>query len=107
MDSQLTVYAIVPERSKWDTCAGAGVDSAWEREKLEARKMLVNRARPKGSPTRQEQALLGGIDEIDQVRRATKTIMRLVSIKGSRSQLPYICSIAKPAFINESINSAL
>ena len=26
------------------TCVWAGVDSAWEQEKLEARKMLVNRA---------------------------------------------------------------
>jgi hypothetical protein len=26
------------------TCAGAGVDNAWEQKKLEARKMLVKRA---------------------------------------------------------------
>ncbi|WKZ48631.1 MAG: hypothetical protein QY306_04570 [Anaerolineales bacterium] len=38
----------------------AGVDSAWEQEKLEARKMPENAARPKGSPTRQVHALLGG-----------------------------------------------
>jgi len=31
----------------------AGVDNAWEQKKLEARKMLENAARPKGSPTRQ------------------------------------------------------
>jgi len=31
----------------------AGVDSAWEQEKLEARKMLENAARAKRSPTRQ------------------------------------------------------
>jgi len=31
----------------------AGVDNAWEQEKLKARKMLENAARPKGSPTRQ------------------------------------------------------
>jgi len=30
----------------------AGVDNAWEQKKLEARKMLENAARPKGSPTR-------------------------------------------------------
>jgi hypothetical protein len=30
-----------------------GVDSAWEQEKLEARKMLENAARPTGSPTHQ------------------------------------------------------
>jgi hypothetical protein len=39
------------------------VDSAWEQEKLEARKMLdAKRAvRPKGSPTRQVNVLLAGI----------------------------------------------
>ena len=31
-----------------DTCVQAGVDSAWEQEKLEAKKMLLNRAE---SPT--------------------------------------------------------
>jgi len=35
------------------TCVWAGVDSAWEQRKLEARKILENAARPKGSPTRQ------------------------------------------------------
>jgi hypothetical protein len=34
------------------TGAGAGVDSAWEREKLEARKMLVNRAESPASSAR-------------------------------------------------------
>jgi len=34
------------------TGAGAGVDSAWEQKKLEARKMLENPARPSGSPQR-------------------------------------------------------
>jgi hypothetical protein len=40
----LTVCATVPERSEWDTCVWAGVDNAWEQEKLEARKMLENAA---------------------------------------------------------------
>jgi hypothetical protein len=40
---------------------GWGMDSVWEQEKLEARKMLLNRARPSGSPTRQVHALLGGV----------------------------------------------
>jgi len=40
------------------TCVWAGVDSLWEQEKLEARKMLENAARPAGSPTRQVHALL-------------------------------------------------
>ncbi len=31
---------------------GAGVDSAWEQEKLEARKMLVNRAESPASSAR-------------------------------------------------------
>ena len=38
---RLTVCDIVPEG---DTCVWAGVDSAWEQEKLEARKMLENAA---------------------------------------------------------------
>ena len=42
--------------------AGAGVDSAWEQRKLEARKMLANAARPKDSPTRQVRALLGAVE---------------------------------------------
>jgi len=39
----------------------AGVDNAWEQEKLEARKMLENAARPTGSPTRQVHALLATV----------------------------------------------
>ena len=34
------------------TGAGAGVDSVWEQEKLEARKMLVNRAESPASSAR-------------------------------------------------------
>jgi len=34
------------------TGAGAGVDSAWEQKKLEARKMLVNRAESPASGAR-------------------------------------------------------
>ncbi|HMN00885.1 MAG TPA: hypothetical protein PKC99_17920, partial [Anaerolineales bacterium] len=34
------------------TCAGAGVDNAWEQKKLEARKMLVNRAESPPSTAR-------------------------------------------------------
>ena len=41
--SQLTV-CVSPACFLRGTGAGAGVDSAWEQEKLEARKMLVNRA---------------------------------------------------------------
>ena len=44
-----TVCGSVPERSEWDTCVWAGVDSVWEQEKLEARKMLENAAQ---TPTR-------------------------------------------------------
>jgi hypothetical protein len=73
--SQPTACAIVPERSEWDTCVWAGVDKAWEQEKLEARKMLENAAdrasEPQASiaqskrigachPQRQVHALLGG-----------------------------------------------
>jgi len=36
----------------------AGVDSVWEQEKLEARKMFVNAARAKRSPTRQVHIIL-------------------------------------------------
>ena len=40
--SRPTFCVIVPEGDlpEWDTGAGAGVDSAWEHRKLEARKML-------------------------------------------------------------------
>jgi len=38
----------------------AGVDNAWEQEKLQARKMLENAARAKRSPTRQVHAVFGG-----------------------------------------------
>ena len=34
------------------TCVWAGVDSAWEQEKLEARKLLVNRAESPASSAR-------------------------------------------------------
>jgi len=44
--SRPTFCVIVPEGDlpEWDTGAGAGVDNAWEQEKLEARKMLENAA---------------------------------------------------------------
>jgi hypothetical protein len=43
------------------TCVWAGVDNAWEQEKLQARKMLaVGAARAKRSPTRQVHAVFGG-----------------------------------------------
>jgi len=41
------------------TCVWAGVDSVWEQEKLEARKMLENAQ----NPTRQVHALLGGVEQ--------------------------------------------
>ena len=37
-----------------------GLDFAWEQEKLEARKMLENAARPTGGPQRPMHAVLGG-----------------------------------------------
>jgi hypothetical protein len=37
----------------------AGVDSAWEQKKPEARKMLENAARAEHSPARQVHAVLG------------------------------------------------
>jgi len=40
----LTVCIIAIEWSEWGTCAGAGVDSVREQEKLEARKLLENAA---------------------------------------------------------------
>ena len=46
------------ERTVCVTGAGAGIDSAWEQYKLEARKMLENVARKR--PTRQVHAVFGG-----------------------------------------------
>jgi hypothetical protein len=39
-----TYYIIKVRPTVCVTCVWAGVDNAWEQEKLEARKMLVNRA---------------------------------------------------------------
>ena len=41
-----------PARSLRDTGAGAGVDNAWEQEKLEARKLLENAAESPESSAR-------------------------------------------------------
>ena len=41
----------------YETGVWTGVNNAWEQEKLEARKMLVNRA----TPTHQVHALLGAL----------------------------------------------
>jgi hypothetical protein len=43
------------------TGTGAGMDSAWEQEKPEARKTLEKTARAKRSPTRQVHALLAHV----------------------------------------------
>jgi hypothetical protein len=42
------------------TCAGAGVDNAWEQEKLEARKMLENAAESHTSGARIVSPLVNG-----------------------------------------------
>src|SRR5215213_2029044 len=67
MQAKIEVFMLIHGLiSLWVICptagvtgAGAGVDSAWEQRKLEARKMLVNRAR---SPQRPVHAVLGGIE---------------------------------------------
>jgi hypothetical protein len=46
------------------TCAGAGVDNAWEQRKLEARKLLENVARAKRSPQRPVHAVLGEFEVV-------------------------------------------
>jgi hypothetical protein len=43
LESSAQRFAACPVCFSQDTCVWAGVDSVWEQEKLEARKMLVNR----------------------------------------------------------------
>ena len=85
---------VSPARSLRDTGAGTGVDSAWEQEKFEARKMLENAAESHTSGARFVGRFFVAQDSLpekDTIANKQDFTFFLLRLKKPADTLKYIC----------------